>query len=437
MTAGFRPVAVLDVELTRPMAGLETAGTVGAWSGALVLGRAHGVPVGRTQIPASNGELSAEWLERELRLRLGPALARHLAEDRLHGAGGAERNGELGCVLLRRQLLADAPAISVIIPTRDRGDQVAAAVRSILAGSYPHSRFEVLVVDNVPRDERTRTAVTELAAEGPVRYLVEPLSGASSARNRGTQAAEGDYVAFTDDDATVDPNWLTELALGFTRHPVGVVAGSALPRRLDTSARVLFERYGGFTGSFPGRVYGLGADWPADEPLFPFRPRLLGSGNNVAFRADVLRQVGGWDPGLGYGTPSLSGADIELLLRTVLLGHRVLYRPEALIWHDHRASYAELRRQLYASGAGLVTYLLKTLASNPRAIPRFLAVLPRGLAFALSSSSGKNVGKAAGYPADLTRAELAGMLYGPVGYWRSRRCYGPHRVPRARPGRWR
>jgi len=85
---------------------------------------------------------------------------------------------------------------------------------------------------------------------------------------------------------------------------------------------------------------------------------------------------------------------------------------------------------MYGYGTGLTAYLLKTLLDDPRRIPGFLRLVPRGVRFALSPSSTKNAGKDESYPRELTRLELLGMARGPVAYARSRRRYGPHRTHR-------
>lgn len=76
---------------------------------------------------------------------------------------------------------------------------------------------------------------------------------------------------------------------------------------------------------------------------------------------------------------------------------------------------------------------MKTLLARPSLSLGFARKLPSGLRFALSSGSSKNSQKRGDYPSELTRLELRGMLYGPVGYVRSRRKYGPHSAPA--PGR--
>ena len=167
------------------------------------------------------------------------------------------------------------------------------------------------------------------------------------------------------------------------------------------------------------------------NPLYPYAAGIFGTGNNMAFRRTVLERIGAFDPALGNGTPALGGVDSEVLQRTVLCGHPLVYTPRALVWHSHRRDYDALRRQIYSYGAGLTAYLAKTVLRNPHLLADFLSRVPAGVRFALSPSSEKNARKTSTYPADLTRAERAGMAYGLIAYPRSRRRMGPHRTPRA------
>ena len=170
---------------------------------------------------------------------------------------------------------------------------------------------------------------------------------------------------------------------------------------------------------------------PADDPLYPYAAGRFGTANNLAFRRSALLELGGFDPALGNGTPALGGVDFEMLLRTVLSGRRVVYQPSAVIHHLNRPDYESLRKQIYAYGAGMSAVMIKTLGSDPRLLPDFvLRRLPRGLWFALSPRSSKNEQKRSGYPQELTRLELRGLVEGPVLYARSRRRYGPHVIPR-------
>ncbi|MER5372379.1 glycosyltransferase family A protein [Streptomyces sp. NPDC002553] len=351
------------------------------------------------------------------------------------------------------------PFTTVVIATRERADRLAHALDSLLAQDHPD--FEIVVVDNAPTTDTTRELIERKYGER-VRHIVEPVPGLAVAHNRGVRAAHGEVVAFTDDDVVADPRWLTELTAPFAADPgIGCVTGLILPARLRTPAQVLLESHGGFAKGFTARTYDP-YDPPADEPLFPFTAGRFGSGANMAFRADVLRAVGGFDPATGAGTPARGGDDLYGFVRVLAQGHRLHYTPLALVWHHHRQTWRDLENQAYGYGAGLTAYLTALLVNRPSLLPAFLARLPRGLAHAWTLTAGWEagaetearagagggalVGASAGveagarsapggygerthaWPRRLSRLQRRGMLYGPVGYLRARRALvGPLR----------
>jgi GT2 family glycosyltransferase len=394
-----------------------------------VLARLHGDPLGAVELTIPEDGMSGEEVTHAVTDALRARIDAHL---------GADGDGLVpGCELARRAFLRDAPALTVLIPSRERPERLRRCVESILACDYPADRFSILVVDNAPATDGTRAVVTELAARsgGRVVYAREDAPGSASARNRGLREVETELVAMTDDDVLVDPNWLTEIARAFAAHPrAAAVSGLLFPAELETPAQLWFEQYGGFTRGFDRRVFDLGDNRPEGEPLYPWNAGMFGTGNNFSFRTAQLREIGGFDPALGNGTPALGGVDSEVLLRTILSGHQIVYEPRALAHHAHRPDYEGLKRQVYAYGAGLVAYYLKTVLAHPRFALDFARKLPAGLHWMLSSNSHVNEHKQADYPAELGRIELRGMLYGPLAYARSRRRYGRHRVYR-QPGR--
>ncbi|WP_179167283.1 glycosyltransferase family 2 protein, partial [Streptomyces sp. 13-12-16] len=269
------------------------------------------------------------------------------------------------------------PYASVVVATRERAGQLARALDSLLAQEHP--RFEVVVVDNAPVTDETRELVERKYGER-VRYVCEPVPGLAVAHNRGLAKARGEVVAFTDDDVVADPRWLTELTAPFAADPrLGCATGLILPARLRTPAQVLLESHGGFAKGFTPTTYDPG-DPPRDEPLFPFTAGRFGSGANMAFRTEVLRAVGGFDPATGAGTPARGGDDLYGFVRVLAQGHRLHYTPYALVWHHHRETWADLETQAYGYGAGLTAYLTAVLVNRPALLPAFLARLPRGLA---------------------------------------------------------
>ncbi|HEX3173617.1 MAG TPA: glycosyltransferase [Solirubrobacterales bacterium] len=438
---GFEPVRLAEVELGRPLQGLPARpGPDGRpYRRALAFVRLHSEPLALVEVALDEeGSLSAGELAEALWPQAAERVRRHLAADGAKApasldVAGIPSEGEPRCLRERRAFLGEAPALTVLIPSRERPQRLQRCLDSILASEYPLDRIELIVVDNAPETDGTRRLVELYAERCAIRYLREDATGSASARNRGLREVETETVVMTDDDTVVDRHWLTEVARTFAAFPqAATVSGLLLPMELDTPPQLWFEQYGGFSRGFDRRVFDLGPNRPADEPLFPWTTGLFGTGNNFAFRTAAIREIGAFDAALGNGTPALGGVDSEILLRTILAGHTIVYEPRAVVHHAHRPDYAALRRQIHAYGAGIVACHMKTLLANPRLSLEFARKLPTGLRFALGSGSEKNAKKRADYPRELTRLELRGMLYGPVGYVRSRRKYGRQLVPAPR-----
>jgi glycosyltransferase involved in cell wall biosynthesis len=101
------------------------------------------------------------------------------------------------------------PKASVVVATiYRRVDLLDRAVKSLLDLDYPD--YEIIVVDN--RVGSGHTPIPEFSDDGRVRIVAEGTPGVSAARNRGVAESRGEFIAFTDDDVEVEPNWLRELA---------------------------------------------------------------------------------------------------------------------------------------------------------------------------------------------------------------------------------
>jgi glycosyltransferase involved in cell wall biosynthesis len=410
--SGLEPLQVEQRELSADIRGIEPRAAPWGrpYAAARVLVRMHSHPLGTVDVPLP---ASGDALLGAIEAGLGDELQRHRAAD-----GDSDPPA---CLAARRAVLADPPFASVVIPTRDRPELAAGCVAAVLDSDYPPDRFEVLVVDNAPTDSRTRDAV-ERAHGGVerVRYLVAERAGSGAARNVGARSARGEVVAFLDDDARADPHWLAELLAGFRSAPgVVCVTGLVVAAELDTPAQLLFDRYGGFGYGFQEVVLDVGAHRPSN-PLFPFNPGVLGSGNSVAFRREALLELGGYDEVLGNGTPARAGEDWELFLRLFRLGHTAVYRPTAVVHHRDRPRYEELRAQIHDYGVGMAAAVTRTVVHQPVAALELARRVPRLLHYVLSSRSPKNRNWGDDYPAELRRAELAGLARGPLAYVRSR-----------------
>lgn len=105
----------------------------------------------------------------------------------------------------------DTPAlVSVYLPTKNRHDQLAAAIDSVQAQTYPH--WELLIVDDGSTDDTPALLQQRQAADPRVRFTRHDTSrGACAARNQAIQQAQGRFVTGLDDDDLFTPRHLEGL----------------------------------------------------------------------------------------------------------------------------------------------------------------------------------------------------------------------------------
>jgi hypothetical protein len=310
---------------------------------------------------------------------------------------------------------ASAQKISVIVPsTLARREGVCRCLESLQALAYPN--VELLLVDNRTEGEDRRPEWLDRFAG--VRVLHERRPGISAARNRGLREAGGELVAFTDDDVTVDPGWLTALAARFAAHPEEVcVTGLVIPAELETPAQLMLERYYGGGGYGPtifkpvshrllcarspgarGQLGMVGEFDDEDRLLRDFSiyaAGTFGAGANMAFRTDRLRAVGGFDESLGAGMPSCGGEDLGMFVQLAWRGHSVGFEPAALVHHTHRREDRALRKHIESYGVGFSALMLALVDYDRRHLEAMLAILPRGARSLISTYARKLSGRAA------------------------------------------
>jgi GT2 family glycosyltransferase len=400
-------VCVIDVE-SCPGAISRAPGYTALWA----LVREHGRPRGMIALPFEGEELGCDELARAL-ATLPPGT---------------------DAPPLRRPQSGRLPRISVVIPSLlQRGALLCSCLRSLAALDYPD--YEVIVVDNRPPG----SPPVELAGALVVR---EPRPGISAARNLGLAAATGEIVAFTDDDVEVDAVWLLAIALRLRAHPEeACVTGLFLPHELETPAQVALEEYYGGLGTRtfepvshrlrlpPGRgvslraatVDAIGDDGQCRRSFSLYATGTFGAGGNMAFRAQTLRELGGFDPALGTGTPARGGEDLAMFARLAWRGHSVGFEPAAVVYHKHRSTVAELERQIHGYGVGYSALMTALVLEDPRHLGRMLGTVPRGV-HALVSGYRRKLDPRQPSPRnrELARLELRGMTTGPVAYLRSR-----------------
>lgn len=254
------------------------------------------------------------------------------------------------------------PGITIAICTKDRAERLSRLLASLVqpCANSPFSFTEVVVVDNAPSDASTSEAVARYPG---MRHVVEPKAGLNFARNTALASARGELLAFLDDDVVVDRRWLEGLAIAVRGAPgAGGFTGLVLPYKLDTEARIAFESRGGFGRGFRRK------EWHATSfhfDLIPVGAGLLGAGCNMAFDAGLLRSIGGFDDALDTGAPLPGGGDLDIFYRVLRTGRPMIYEPHYAVYHEHRETIPQLRRQYWSWGLGMMAFLTKVRRSDP------------------------------------------------------------------------
>lgn len=323
-----------------------------------------------------------------------------------------------------------SPTVTVAICTLGSHPRLPEAVAAVRAQT--RSDIEILVVDNAPASGATARALSGIE-DRRVRVVDEPVPGLSRARNRALACTRTDVILFTDDDAVADPSWVERVVEPFALPQVTAVTGAVLPGELSTPAQRLFEEYVGFgkgatvvhwSREARDDLAGIGQAGQ-HSALFPWTTGRVGSGNNMGFRVDRLRELGGFDEALGAGTATRGGEDLDAFSRVLLAGDVIVYIPTAMVRHFHRESMEELEQQIWAQGAGMGAVLTKAMLRDPRLT---LALVGKSVAVGRRavSSRGHASGGAAEGTRDrsthrrLLRSEVSGLAAAPWLYWRSR-----------------
>ncbi|WP_435159159.1 glycosyltransferase [Amycolatopsis sacchari] len=239
-----------------------------------------------------------------------------------------------------------APTVVLCAYTERRWDDLVAGLSSLRAQTVRPGEI-ILVVDHNPELER------RAAAEFPD-VLVVPNAGRrglSGARNTAIELAKGEVVAFLDDDAVPEPDWLEQLLAGYRDPRVLAVGGSARPVWPDGERSPLLPARGDGTGELDWVVGCTYTGQPTAET--PVR-NLMGC--NMSFRREAFQLAGLFTEDLGrVGRTPLGCEETELCIRLhqASPGSVVLFRPEAVVRHrvtPDRLTWGYLRRRGWGEG---------------------------------------------------------------------------------------
>jgi len=240
------------------------------------------------------------------------------------------------------------PAVSIVVPTRDRPDYLRVVLDSLAAQDFPEP-YETIVIDDASREPVTHPGVRVVRRESP--------SGPNAARNAGVDMAASDLIALIDDDVYAPPGWLRALVEGARRHPDAAVVGGPIRAR--------------FEGPVPR---GCGREQPPITTLDlgpeDIETKLVWSAN-MALRRSAFELAGPFDESFSTG-----GDEEEWLRRLTAARGRVVYVADAGLDHRRAGDDARLRslmRSAYRRGRNVGAYDRRR--GTAPGLPRELRVL--------------------------------------------------------------
>ncbi len=223
----------------------------------------------------------------------------------------------------------DLPVITVIIPVKDRPEDIKDCLASLQLVKWPKEKLEIIVVDDGSTDHTPEVA----ASMGATVLRRQTSGGPSAARNLGAQHAKGEILAFLDSDCTVDETWLLELYPWVAAPGIGGVGGF-VASYYNTSK---LDRYEEAMSSLS-----MGKRLLYEGP---------GKGNfyvptcNLLVKKSVYEEAGGLNPEMHLGE------DVDLCWRLRERGYGLLYVTVGRAWHKHRNALGQMlkRRMQYGT----------------------------------------------------------------------------------------
>ena len=243
---------------------------------------------------------------------------------------------------MQDQLAFGIQMISVVICTYNRARLLEKTLNSIAQLHYPPVPWELIIVDNNCSDDTTQVAQSFAAhTQLRVRYLSEKKQGISHARNTGVKAAQGDIIAFTDDDVILDPQWLCEIHDTFAQFDCLGIGGKIVPLWLGQKPRWL-EIDGPRPLMKAVLAFDVGKNsCDLNDTNAPF-------GANMSFRRFAFEKYGLFRTDLGRKRKSLMlGEDTEFCRRLLRRGERLVYAPGAIVYHP--VAEERLRKRFFYS----------------------------------------------------------------------------------------
>lgn len=220
--------------------------------------------------------------------------------------------------------------VSIIVPVYNAEATVEECIKSILELDYPKKKLELIFVNNNSNDD---TGKILKKYESEIKILYENKRGPAAARNRGLKNAEGDIVALTDSDCIADKEWIKNIIIPLKDDNVGISGGKIL-------ARVPYNKIEKFGESVHNH----------EAAINHFKPPYVIT-MNWASRISVLNQMN------FFNEEFIRCEDIDLSHRIYSAGYKIVYAPDAVVYHRNEKTLSGLFREGYLHGKYSVQFI--------------------------------------------------------------------------------
>ena len=240
--------------------------------------------------------------------------------------------------------------IAVVVSTRNRPDDVVGCVRTILANTSPS--FELVVVDQSDRPV-SPPPEAEFAGDSRLRWIRTTTRGLSASRNVAIAATSAPVIAFTDDDCRVPQDWVASVESAFAKDDeLALLFGAVILRPED--------RVKGYAAEFePHAVREFKSTLPPADAAW-------GVGANMSVRRSTFDKVGTFDVMLGAGAPLFAAEEIDLTIRALGAGLKVVHTPAIAVIHLGVREGAAASHLMRGYGVGLGATLGKHMRLGTR-----------------------------------------------------------------------
>jgi len=212
--------------------------------------------------------------------------------------------------------------VSVVVPAHNASATIEECLQALARQSLPRAEYEVIVVDDGSSDSTRATA-----ARYGVEVLTQDHQGPATARNLGADEAQGEIILFTDADCVPASNWIETMLAPFRDDQIAGAKGV-----YRTHQKALVAR-------FVQLEYEDKYDLMRKERYIDFIDTY-----SAAYRKEVFNNNEGFDPAF----PRASGEDVEFSYRLAERGYKMVFVPQAIVYHHHVDSLRDyLKRKFY------------------------------------------------------------------------------------------